>query len=162
MAPTPAELVELVMRQASDTSIPKGEKEEAIKAALRNIQAFRSDLDRSQALIVQVAEYYGLRQPARAPDAALVREPPRRTMSTDERRERTLELAHEAVERGDYQVTTEDIAEVLRGEGDPTGPKLTTAVGNILTNAGWRRVKSGVYEGPIPQKREAEELSIDA
>ena len=72
-----------------------------------------------------------------------------------DRRERTMQIATEAVQRGERRVSTERMAAILRNEGDPAG-KLTTAIGNILSHAGWTRVKSGLYEAAPEQDEDVD------
>ncbi|MFN8585622.1 MAG: hypothetical protein U0446_09925 [Dehalococcoidia bacterium] len=62
------------------------------------------------------------------------------------RSSRSLTLAQEAAQQTGTAITSE-IANVLRREGDEAG-KLETAVGNILSHAGWRRIGTGVYVPP--------------
>lgn len=65
-----------------------------------------------------------------------------------DRARRTLEIANAIVGGGASTVTTKEVADQLRTEGDTLAPNnLATAIGNILTRAGgWRRVRSGEYE----------------
>lgn len=61
---------------------------------------------------------------------------------------RVLSLADAALQNGTTSLTTDEIAKILRSEGDTTATRsLHTAVGNILNRTGnWKRVRTGEYE----------------
>jgi hypothetical protein len=62
-----------------------------------------------------------------------------------DRKTRTLEIADGLMKEGKQTVQSDEIAELLRAEGDPA-KGLVVAIGNILNRSGWRKVRRGLYE----------------
>lgn len=161
MTNTPDDYVRLVLQAASEDA-PRQQIQSVINDALAGLRGLQADVDRGLRLVNTLAGYYGTSDQKfmaalsdTAPIAVTEEQPAHELPIGYDRRERTMQIATEAVQRGERRVSTERMAAILRNEGDPAG-KLTTAIGNILSHAGWTRVKSGLYEAAPEQDEDVD------